>query len=1205
MNGYSRSNFVLKSAHTHLIQIEGFRILGSLCVVLLQLCMLVFSLHSSALGLSKASPKDYLSDPNPLSHKTQNIVLFQLDNPLSMLERVYASNYFNPDKKSGLVGYFDPQAQYRYHPRRRYFEQDDSLWKGQPGVWDGQFLNWLTMRKIDMARYLLLGTENEFKQTQKGFIELENSASFIIELRDAKSSLYSPIPNGHSILLESGTLKYKNQAYVLRLKTQKTERGFIDLLSPSASVYFFVDDFGKNSERLSSNKSLFGNKKQLIEYLLSSQIPAKSKDQSSLQVGSTDALSKALDKIKTDLNDKRKYISNSDMCQRYAHIHLMSGKVSLPSQRQEMTDCQPDIEGDQNFESYHWIMSYEGASFSFASSQKRSSHQRMSQQNTSAQKRFFFDEKFELAERIFKFFYSEEHDSFQVSGGDIEYFPDGTGVLYQALSRYKKGNNQEEIHWIGDLVALFVDEQGRIRSDNGDKKLGSLSEDPMLLSCFDEKNKLQRYRMLVSPGKEENCNRLNYPYLEHEVGYLWRASEQLEKQTLAYLNWQRPAFKGRSDKRYIRTHIDQVEYDFVADETYPVNPYWLNVNDKPGAYKVINYIRGENNTGESSAESNNDSEGVRNRSLDGKAYLLGDSLHSEPLVVGPPTANFHFLYGDQSYQTFLDKYRHRRSRVFLASNDGMLHSFNAGLYDRQNQKVKPGGPQNNAWVLGQETWAFVPFSVLPYLHELQSQYYGISPKHHLHLLTQAPYVFDAKIFNDDGVSGQPGRDTHPKGWGTLMVVGMGIGGGNPTFIKSENEPSTKDLFTPSYLIFDITDAEQAPKFLASVQAENMGSSSSLPSVVTVKNALGKLEWQLVLGSGTDLDPVSMQSGISTKSAKLFRLNLHKLGKTGLKPKVEEIEVHEANSYISGISAADWNLDGETDVIYFNTARHRLTENASDYWGGGIYRLKLSDTAAIPEKMLEFDAPLINRPVLSLDPKDNRWIYASSGSSYDFLLEESAPRNSVFGFKEARSAQGFYNEEKKVSTNLNTSPYKTIKLNALVDVSKLAVDTQSGLIKGALALNPPLEEQTVEALERRTMQYSTPSEYLHGWIRNLDQNEFPNKPAALMGGMLSQATYKVSYPACKLSGEAYLHRLRYTTGTSWVTKNKAHSMPQNAKTLQDTQGEKLGVEPVNSLLVYKRSPQVQLLPILKNGKTEVVDDIEAQVLKRGEMSWREL
>jgi type IV pilus assembly protein PilY1 len=1087
---------------------------------------------------------DYFSLPYIPDDISQGIILLEIEQSKSMLKRAYSSSYFGADQKDGLVGYFNPQSQYYYNSEWHYFEEYKPLKRGgqtQVKLWDGKFLNWLLMRQIDMTRYILLGSKEKNGNSSDEIIALDSSRHKII-LQDAKSLLYSPIPNTVAITLDGGQLKYQEKYFQLRLKKTHDRKGLLDLLTNNIKLYFYAHK---------KQKFIFGDAQKLPSYLNSWSVSEPNKEP---QV----SLKRALDKIKKYSLKLKNTDHQNKVCQRYVYISLSSYSNHLPFliKNNLLSDCQKSLSGKQALTYFH-----------LKTSEKLS---------VSEPNQFSFHETDTLMASLFSALSGRDTEgSFQISGADIANFSDQAGVIYQSLFKSALKETKDDLHWVGDLRATLIDEQGRLRSDNGDKILGSLEEDPLISSCFDEHDKLLRIRFLTSSSIEENCNSLNYPLLEKDVGYLWRASDSLNKFSQTSINEQRTFFQSNDAKRYMRTHIGQLEYDFVATgnhNNYPVKPEWLNVSTPEEANKLIAYVRGQ------------DQAGFRLRQTDQNTFFLADTTNSAPIAVGKPESNYHLLYGDQSYLLFLKQYQNRRSRVFLGTNDGVLHSFNAGWFDNKTKQLKNSSNNSSNWALGQETWAFVPFSILPYLNELSDKYYGISAHHHLNLAPQRPYIFDARIFDKDSRGGQPDRafidqeghlisqKTHPQGWGTLMVVGTGLS-------KS------------SYLVFDITDAEQAPKLMAELQTENIGSPISLASVMTQKDSQGEWEWFLILGTGTDLDPSSVNKLSTKRSAGVYIFNLTTLQSKYAPSKAKFIDLKESMSYVSGISAADWNLDGETDALYLNTTSIEKST-------GSLYRINmqaraLGKSGLEVEKLIEVSAPLIERPQLSMDAMNNRWIYISTGHNKQV-------KNKIIGIKEPRDSQGNFLVETTQQQN------QQVALDSLVDVSEILVDQKTGKLTGNWVIQVPLTENTVKQLEQRLMQFSESSKYVHGWLRSLDTNEVAIGPSKLFGGLLIQASYKADYQNCLLSADTFMHRLRFTTGTAWYSPYALKNKTMNtAAVLKTTKSNSFGSKEITSTLLQQGSKHIQELHSLTNGQTQTVLEESRELVKSGEVSWREL
>ncbi len=137
--------------------------LKCLGVILLLTC---FWCGSAAVGDQK------ICAPPPLVQSvavSQPNVLFVLGNGVTMGEYAYSTT-FEPGRK--YYGYFDPDKVYKYDNAKHYFyeagdavddpstaiqERAAGLKSSSPKVFSGNWLNWLTMRRMDIAKKVLTG----------------------------------------------------------------------------------------------------------------------------------------------------------------------------------------------------------------------------------------------------------------------------------------------------------------------------------------------------------------------------------------------------------------------------------------------------------------------------------------------------------------------------------------------------------------------------------------------------------------------------------------------------------------------------------------------------------------------------------------------------------------------------------------------------------------------------------------------------------------------------------------------------------------------------------------------------------------------------------------------------------------------------------------------------------------------------------------
>jgi type IV pilus assembly protein PilY1 len=109
-----------------------------------------------------AVPAEYCSTPPFLSNTVPPNVLIVLDNSGSMNDWAYSTSYDSTKYvpadpvKRGYYGYFEPSKKYKYSGTE-WAETTDTTGTIANPIATGDFLNWATMRRIDVARKLLIG----------------------------------------------------------------------------------------------------------------------------------------------------------------------------------------------------------------------------------------------------------------------------------------------------------------------------------------------------------------------------------------------------------------------------------------------------------------------------------------------------------------------------------------------------------------------------------------------------------------------------------------------------------------------------------------------------------------------------------------------------------------------------------------------------------------------------------------------------------------------------------------------------------------------------------------------------------------------------------------------------------------------------------------------------------------------------------------
>lgn len=741
----------------------------------------------------------------------------------------------------------------------------------------------------------------------------------------------------------------------------------------------------------------------------------------------------------------------------------------------------------------------------------------------------------------------------------------GQGSAYQALyvTRYTDDDGRT-VNWFGDLYGLFIDSQGNLREDgNGNKILDDdYTVDPVVEIVFDttsKQTKIQRHTSSTTSTYTDSGSTL-LPL--SDLKSLWNARKQLSAVS-GDLKTQRTYTDLANTGRHILTSFDGTTTTaFQQDSVTSTNFGYFNVTDLATAKSVVNYIRGEENTS------------YRNRTVDydhngtAEVLRLGDIVDSTPTVVAAPQENFDQLYSDTTYATFRAQYVNRRQVLYVGANDGMLHAFNGGFYDPATREFKFNDGTHTAHPLGSELWAYVPMNLLPHLKWLTDPNYT-----HVYYVDGKPRVFDAKIFTADA--------THPGGWGTVLVVGMRLGGGTVTVdtqgngLGGANAADDKTL-SSAYTMLDITDPEQTPKLLGELTNAGLGYTTSYPTAMAIADKSGTPNnWYLTFGTG----PTDLATVTSTQTSKLLVYDLiakNYVTNFGFTGTVNNLD---ATSFAGDPVSADWNLSYKADAVYIGTAGGTAAAPT-----GNLYKLAVNKSAVsttwVKSVLLTTGKAITETPTLSVDTKGNHWVYAGTGRFYVNGDKSSSAQQTLYGVKDPTTGSG-------VSLPATTG---------LVDVSSAVVKTD-GTMTGVTGAT------TVTALD-------TLIDTKDGWMRNLASGTPSARnttTSALLGEVLLTAVYTPDSGLCGQEGSSVLYGLNYRTGVpSYPTS------PFGADTsgvLVSSVSLQSGAAASPSLhVIYGSDGRATGIKVFTQSSTGAIKEQGASTatpIGSGEISWREL
>jgi type IV pilus assembly protein PilY1 len=456
---------------------------------------------------------------------------------------------------------------------------------------------------------------------------------------------------------------------------------------------------------------------------------------------------------------------------------------------------------------------------------------------------------------------------------------EGSGAnLIQAVFYPRRKFGDDEIAWIGRLSNFwfYVDPffgNSTIRQDDGDKILNLKTDShtdyiaELYYDSATETTRARRYYDNNGDGVKES--EVAGPRIEFEkLGNLWEAGVELWKRSSARTIYANCNIDSDSDNANDTGACLSTTglMNFSTANRSALRRY-LQATDDNEAEAIIRYIHGEDNpvigattylyrprTVRVDLNSDGDTTDTVDLIEEGtpKVWKLGDVLNSTPKVSSwIPLNEFHRTYLDSTYGNsagtggyiYSAGYKNR-GMVFAGANDGMLHAFNLGKLQQewsgQNEtfeKARLSAPATGTF--GEEMWAFIPKSVLPYLTYQKDSNYC-----HIYSVDLTPYVLDASINKPAGCSESDywNCTKTEESWRTILIGGMRYGGAcrktGSTCTDCVKTPlddpadAAKGLGYSSYFALDITD-QNNPKLLwewdGMVQNENhLGFSTSGP-----------------------------------------------------------------------------------------------------------------------------------------------------------------------------------------------------------------------------------------------------------------------------------------------------------------------------------------------------------------------------------------
>lgn len=230
-----------------------------------------------------------------------------------------------------------------------------------------------------------------------------------------------------------------------------------------------------------------------------------------------------------------------------------------------------------------------------------------------------------------------------------------------------------------------------------------------------------------------------------------------------------------------------------------------------------------------------------------RTMRMGDIFHSNPVVAGSPNP----FYSDAGFSTalcasgscnsFYKEHQHRQRVIYAGGNDGMLHAYDAGIWQTATKSYTNG--------TGEELFAYIPNVLLDDLKKMKVT----STSSHPYLVDGSPTVTDVWL-DENGDNAVLSSE-----WKTVLISGLRKGGRglfalDVTTPPNRSNPISSEVIANNYAkpLWEITDAH----------IPSLGYTWSKPFVGKVlldDNGVTKTRWVAFVGGGYATSPTLTQN----------------------------------------------------------------------------------------------------------------------------------------------------------------------------------------------------------------------------------------------------------------------------------------------------------------------------------------------------------
>jgi type IV pilus assembly protein PilY1 len=223
-----------------------------------------------------------------------------------------------------------------------------------------------------------------------------------------------------------------------------------------------------------------------------------------------------------------------------------------------------------------------------------------------------------------------------------------------------------------------------------------------------------------------------------------------------------------------------------------------------------------------------------------RVSVLGDVVDSSPTWVGFPDSPYANVWtdrlypdnaapenGSQTYSQFASNEATRLNVVYVGSNDGFLHGFEAGSYDPNHNFVNDAATPND----GKEVFAYMPGAVLQTIHNATTPALDFPNAQYAH-----NFFVDATPDEDDLF--------YQGAWHTWLVGGLGAGGSAIYALDVTNPSGFSEGSAATTVIGEWTSATLTCANVSSC-GNDLGNTYGVPVIRRLHNGM----WGVIFGNG--------------------------------------------------------------------------------------------------------------------------------------------------------------------------------------------------------------------------------------------------------------------------------------------------------------------------------------------------------------------